>query len=355
VLIVPGIETRVREDGNARVHEIAAPLISRETQYRALLNLTAVSNAIECEHPDIIECSDPYQLAWRAQNTGRSLGVPVVGYYHSHFAEAYLEPAARRMVGRFGADLLMDLAQRYTRHVYNDFDRTLVPSPALAATLCEWGVHNTVVAELGMDGEKFFVSDATADSAREDLGIPVDVCLLLYLGRLAPEKNADTLLRAFAELNARRPGRFHLLITGDGTYRSQVAALRGVTGAVTWKPALSATELPRYYRAADLFVHPGVLETFGLVTIESQACGTPVCGVRGSRMDRLVFAGLEDWAAANTPSALADAIERMSARDLAALGRKAAAIVAERYDWRVTFARIFSIYDQVIADRRRVP
>src|SRR4030095_14891063 len=99
VLIIPGARTCVREDGNARVHEIAAPMISKKTQYRALLNLTAVSNAIESERPDLIECSDPYQLAWRAQSSGRSLGVPVLGYYHSHFAEAYVEPAARRLVG----------------------------------------------------------------------------------------------------------------------------------------------------------------------------------------------------------------------------------------------------------------
>jgi alpha-1,6-mannosyltransferase len=355
VLIVPGPATRVWEDGPARVHEIASPLISQETQYRALLNLTAVSNAIESEGPDLIECSDPYQLAWRAQNTGRSLGVPVVGYYHSHFAEAYVEPAARRLIGNFGSQLVMDLARRYTRHVYNDFSRTLVPSPALADVLRDWGVGNTIVAELGMDGEKFFESDAAADSARVELGISEDTRLLLYIGRLAPEKNVATLLRAFAELHRRRPGRFHLLIAGDGTYRDEVAALRQATGAVTWEPALSAAQLPRFYRAADIFVHPGVLETFGLVTIEAQACGTPVCGIRGSRMDRLVFAGLEDWATENSPAALADAIERMAARDLRALGHIAAGVVAERYDWRVVFERIFAIYDEVIRENRRPP
>ncbi len=330
-------------------------MISKETQYRALVNLTAVANAIERELPDLIECSDPYQLAWRAQNTGRSLGVPVLGYYHSHFAEAYVQPAARRWIGDFGAQLFMDLARRYTRQVYNDFSRTLVPSPALAGILRDWGVRNTVVAELGMDGGKFFVSDAPADSAREELGIPAETCLLLYIGRLAPEKNVGTLLRAFAELHRRRPGRFHLLMAGDGTYRSQVEALRQSTGAVTWEAALSPGQLPRYYRAADLFVHPGVLETFGLVTLEAQACGTPVCGIRGSRMDRLAFAGLEDWAAENSPGALADAIERMSARELRAMGLAAAGIAAERYDWRVTFERIFAIYDEVIRERRPSP
>ncbi len=352
VLIVPGVETRVSGDAFARVHEIRAPLISRATQYRALLNLTAVSNAIESEYPDLIECSDPYQLAWRAQNTGRSLGIPVVGYYHSHFAEAYVEPAARKWVGEFGAQLVMDVARRYTRHTCNDFDQTLVPSPALAEILREWGVTNTAVAELGMDGAKFFPSDDPAASARVELGIPAGVCLLLYLGRLAPEKNVATLFDAFGELHRRAPGRFHLHVAGDGNDRDQVVALREATGAVSWQPSIDVAQLSRLYRAADLFVHPGVLETFGLVTLEAQACGTPVCGIRGSRMDRIVFAGLEDWAGENSPVALADAIERMSRRDLRALGRVAAAEVTARYDWSVAFERIFSIYDEIISRRR---
>lgn len=353
VLIVPGAETRQSGDATARVHEIRAPMISRSTQYRALLNLPAVSNVIEEEHPDLIECSDPYQLAWRAQNTGRSLGIPVVGYYHSHFAEAYVQPLARKLFGDLGAQLTMDLARRYTRHTYNDFDRTLVPSPALAAILREWGVNNVEVAELGMDSGKFFFSDDSAASARREFGIPENVCLLLYLGRLAPEKNVATLLEAFGELHRRRPGRFHLLVAGDGNYRAEVTALRESTGAVSWQPEISGNQLPRLYRAADLFVHPGVLETFGLVTLEAQACGTPVCGIRGSRMDRIVFAGLDDWALENSPASLADAIERMSARDLRTMGRAAAAEVAARYDWTAAFERIFTIYEKVILRRRR--
>ncbi len=67
-------------------------------------------------------------------------------------------------------------------------------------------------------------------------------------------------------------------------------------------------------------MHPGVQETFGLVTLESQACGTPVVGIRGSYMDRIVFSDLGSWAAENRPESLAEAIERMSRQDLRAIG-----------------------------------
>ena len=126
------------------------------------------------------------------------------------------------------------------------------------------------------------------------------------------------------------------------------------TGAVTWQPYCSdPRELARLYRAADLFVHPGVQETFGLVTLESQACGTPVVGIRGSYMDRIVFSDLGHWAAENRPESLAAAIEGMSRQDLRAIGLQSSAIVAQRYNWQRVFDRLFDVYRSVIAGFHR--
>ncbi len=351
VLIVPGAESRVETDGPARVHFIRSPLISRATQYRALLDLEAVSRAIENEHPDVIECSDPYQLAWRAQSVGESLDIPVFGYYHSHFAEAYVESPLRKWLGDFPARMGLELARGYTMRVYNRFARTLVPSPALVETLAAWGVENAVLAELGMDRRTFFPSDAPPDSARSEWPVQPGQKVLLYVGRLAPEKNVDRLFEAFRELHRRKPGAFHLVVIGDGNDRPQLEAARRQTAQITWLPGLPAAALARHYRGADLFVHPGVLETFGLVTLEAQACGLPVCGIRGTRMDRIVFRGLEHWAEADTAPALADAIQRLSALDLRGLGREAAAEARERYDWDVRFAHIFGLYESVRRER----
>jgi alpha-1,6-mannosyltransferase len=113
-------------------------------------------------------------------------------------------------------------------------------------------------------------------------------------------------------------------------------------------------ELARYYRAADLFVHPGMQETFGLVALESQACGTPVVGIRGSRLDGIILHDQEGWAAENDPAALADAIEQFSARDLKALGRSAAQKAAAEYAWPAMFDRLFCIYREVCANYRRL-
>jgi len=102
-----------------------------------------------------------------------------------------------------------------------------------------------------------------------------------------------------------------------------------------------------------LFVHPGTQETFGLVALESQACGTPVIGIRGSRLDGIILHDQEGWARENVPAALANAIEQFVARDLTALGRGAAKKAAGEYAWKAVFDRLFCIYREVRASYLR--
>ena len=348
ILVVPGAETTCRDDGPTRVYTISSPLVSRTSRYRALLNLHAVERILETEQPDLIESGDPYQIAWKALASGRALRIPVVGFYHSHFPEAYFR-STTKFLGETATHMVMDVARRYVRALYGRFARTLVPCAPLGALLGEWGVGNVSVVDLGVDPVIFHPAAAPGDSARDELKLTPGTRLLLYVGRLSSEKNTQTLFAAFGRLCARHPGRFHLLVVGDGQQRRLVKTLTNRTGAVTWLPYCSdPRELARLYRAADLFVHPGVQETFGLVTLESQACGTPVVGIRGSYMDRIVFSDLGRWAAENTPESLADAIERLSHEDLRTIGRRSSEIVAERYNWPRVFTRLFGIYREVI-------
>ena len=353
VLIVPGPKTETIAAPQSRIYSIHSPLLSRTSRYRALINLRAVEEILERERPQVIESSDPYQLAWKAIASGQALRIPVVAFYHSHFPEAYLRSAAK-FLGSTGREAVMDLARRYVRNLYNQFAATLVPSDALAELLSDWGVNNVRVVHLGVNIEIFNPDVEAAAGMRHGFTIRPEQKLLLYVGRLAREKNTSTLFRAFELLARRRPGDFHLLVIGDGPERDQLDELRAHTGNVSWiQYCTDSAELARYYRAADLFVHPGVQETFGLVTLESQACGTPVVGIRGSSMDRIIFHEQETWAGENSPEALADAIEESSARRLSSLGRRAAEVAENLYSWERVFEQLFCIYREVCANYRR--
>lgn len=350
VLIVPGEKDGVSGDDIAKVYTIQSPQVSRTSRYRALLNLNRIEEILELEKPGIIESGDPYQVAWKAVTSGRLLGIPTVGFYHSHFPEAYIRSVAKYF-GKLSVQMAEEISERYVAALYNRFERTLVPSPALADVLRGWRVDNVEITDLGVDTSIFRPDDESSESVRRELGIPSDAILLLYVGRLASEKNVRTLFDAFEIAHRREPGRFHLLTVGDGTRRADMERVQAATGAITWQQYCSdALQLARLYRAADLFVHPGVQETFGLVTLEAQACGTPVVGIRGSYMDRIIFTNQMMWANANTPDALANAICSLSRCDLISEGKRASDTVRRSYGWDAVFDRLFGIYRTVIAE-----
>jgi alpha-1,6-mannosyltransferase len=346
ILIVPGKRTERIEEEKARTYFIEAPLVSKTSRYRALLNLRAVENLLEQEQPDIIESSDPYQLAWKAIASGENLRIPVVGFYHSHFPEAYLRTTSK-FFGKTATYIAMETARVYIRSLYNHFRRTFVSSAGLAQVLREWGVENVVLNELGVDTEVFH-RGTDKFATRVELQIPTNRLLLLYVGRLASEKNVKTLFQAFENLHRRSPGHFHLLVVGDGPQRDSLHDLQNATGSVSWHRYCSdKCSLAKIYRTADLFVHPGVQETFGLVALESQACGTPVVGIRGSYMDRIILSDQTHWAHENSSESLAAAILEMSSVDLDAIGNKASKQVATRYSWRKVFGQMFAIYKEL--------
>ncbi len=349
VLVIPGPKTELIEAPRSRIYSIRSPLLSRTSRYRALLNLRAVEEILERERPDLIESGDPYQVGWKAIASGQALRIPAVGFYHSHFPEAYLRSSARYL-GRTGTEFVMDVARHYVRNFYNQFAATLVPSARLGELLTGWGVENVRAVDLGVDVEIFRSQPDDAAATRDSLGISPGRCLLLYVGRLAQEKNTQTLFAAFELLD---PQRYHLLIIGDGLQRADLQALRGRVGNVSWRQyCADSAELARLYRAADLLVHPGVQETFGLTALESQACGTPVVGIRGSYMDRIIFGDQKFWARENSPAALANAIVGSSRQDLRAFSEAASQRIRECYAWPRVFDRLFCIYREVRAHYR---
>ena len=349
VLVIPGARTERIEAERSRIYSIRSPLLSRTSRYRALLNLRAIEEILEREQPDLIESGDPYQVAWKAIASGAALRIPVVGFYHSHFAEAYLRTTSR-FLGRTATEFMMDLARRYVRQIYNQFEATLVPSARLGNVLAAWGVENVQAVDLGVNVEVFRPEPDDGAATRESSGIPAERCLLLYVGRLAQEKNTQTLFAAFAALTQRDPRRYHLLIVGDGAQQAQLRSVQEQVGHLTWRQyCTDSGELARLYRAADLLVHPGVQETFGLTSLESQACGTPVVGIRGSYMDRIIFGSQDHWATENSAVALAVAIEAAASRELRGAGLAAADQVRERYAWPVVFEKLFQLYREAIA------
>jgi alpha-1,6-mannosyltransferase len=210
------------------------------------------------------------------------------------------------------------------------------------------------VLPLGVDATVFRPDPDDRADTRKALGISNDRTLLIYAGRLSNDKNVRTLFEAFDRVEHAEPGRFHLLVVGDGPARESLVACQRKGASLTWiRYVAESPGLARLYRAADIFVHPGVHETFGLVALESQACGTPVLGIRGSRLDRIIQHGVDHWAETNSAEALAQAIADF-ARNALPMSRTAlSALVTGEYGWDRVFSQLFCIYEEVWAQYRR--
>ncbi|HUQ57479.1 D-inositol-3-phosphate glycosyltransferase [Lentzea sp.] len=175
----------------------------------------------------------------------------------------------------------------------------------------------------GVDLDRFTPGDRRA--ARRSLGIPQDAVVLAFVGRIQPLKAPDVLLRAAAEMLVRDPGlraRLVVLIvggpSGSGTERpkalEELAAQLRIADVVRFLPPQPGPALAEVYRAADLVAVPSHNESFGLVALEAQACGTPVVAAAVGGLPVAVDDGISgvlvhghepgEWAAAITGVAL---------------------------------------------------
>ena len=200
--------------------------------------------------------------------------------------------------------------------------------------------------------------------ARRRLGLPEDAYLLLFVGRLQPLKAPDVLLRAAARLLQTRPElRDRLVVavvggpSGSGTRQPRalqgLAADLGLTAGVRFVEPQPQDELPDWYRAADVTVVPSYSESFGLVAIESQACGTPVVaaavgGLRTAVADGVSGVLVDGHDPAAYAQVLADLSDDPARRRV--LGR-AAVDHAARFGWGATAAGLLDVYGDALAER----
>jgi D-inositol-3-phosphate glycosyltransferase len=207
----------------------------------------------------------------------------------------------------------------------------------------------------GVDLETFVPGPAAA--ARHRLGLDRNARVLLYVGRIQPLKAPDVLLRAAARL-APDLGPVQIVVlgapSGTGlaapTWLAGLAEHLGIAAQVRFVPPVDRATVADYYRAADITVVPSYNESFGLVALESQACGTPVVAAAVGGLPTAVadgFSGVlvdghdpEQWAKVlgdllGTPTVLAE------------LGR-GARTHAERFSWQRTTDGLLTAYREAI-------
>ena len=322
-----------REPRSANVTAIAGLPLPGSHGYRLPLSMRQARRTVERLHPDLIECSDPYQCAWSGLRAGRNLGVPVVGFYHSD-----LPSLADR---RFGAPAHR-LATRYVARLYRQFDLVLAPSMVMVERLRELGIQRVLQQPLGVDTE-IFTPRRAAPALREHLGLPADARLLVYAGRFAREKNLPLLLEAVRRLGPP----FHLLLIGSGPRLAPIE--RVIQLPFQREPGVLASLIA----ACDMLVHTGDQETFGMVLLEAMACGVPVLAMAAGAVPELVDDQCGMLVAPCNVEALTQGIADLARRDLRAMGQCGRNRTLRQYDWDVVMPQLIQHYSRLMADERR--
>ncbi len=223
--------------------------------------------------------------------------------------------------------------------------------------------RRVVTVAPGVDLEVFRPGEASA--ARTRLGVPPDAVVLLFVGRIQPLKAPDILLRAAARLLEHDPAlRSRLVVavvggpSGSGLdqpeHLQQLATDLGIGDVVRFEPPAAPGRLVDWYRAATATLVPSYSESFGLVALESQACGTPVVAAAVGGLRTAVRDGVSGLLVeGHDPIGYADAVRRLLTPDTRRRLAGGAVRHASSFGWSTTAAGVLAVYENAIAETVR--
>jgi len=212
-----------------------------------------------------------------------------------------------------------------------------------------------------------FTAGAGRAHARELLNIPADAHVITFVGRIQPHKGPGLLIRATAEMLSHSPHlRSKLIVfviggvSGAGTAEveklKEMVKWSGISDVVRFMPPMSRNELPDWYRAADLVCVPSYSESFGLVALESQACGTPVVATAVGGLRTAVADGISGVLVdGHDPRAWSSVLARLLAEPQRRVLLSMGAIEhASHFGWDATARGTLDVYDRVLSESAKI-
>jgi glycosyltransferase involved in cell wall biosynthesis len=255
---------------------------------------------------DLVHVHHPFLSGRLALNYCRPLRIPIVFTNHTRYdlyAQAYLPLLPEELSDTF--------LQTYMPTFCQAVDLVISPSAGMGEVLKKLGVSTPI--EIIPNGVDLQLFRASAEDCRPEFGFREDELLLIYSGRLGPEKNLDFLIRAFAG-TAEAIQNAHLLVIGGGPEEDalkQLAAQTGAAGRIHFTGMLPYNELPHYLSMGDIFVTASVTEVHPLSVVEAMASGLPVLGIHSVGVGDTVEDGVTGLLSSPDQAAFAALLTRL--------------------------------------------
>ncbi|CAM4359428.1 hypothetical protein F901_00477 [Acinetobacter dispersus] len=225
-----------------------------------------VSKAFEKFAPDVVHIVTEGPLGLTALQAAKSRKIAVSSGFHSAFHD---------FSRFFDLAFLVKPIQRYLTWFHNSTDVTCVPSQYTEQALRGFGVTcPLVVVGRGVDTEKFSPQHRS-QPLRQQWGVDADTRVMLYVGRLSPEKEVDVLIKSFHALQAQQGKNVKFVIVGDGPDRARLGKM-AQSDDIIFMGSLSGRGLSAAYASADVFAFASQADTFGNVVLEAIASGLAV-------------------------------------------------------------------------------
>jgi 1,2-diacylglycerol 3-alpha-glucosyltransferase len=244
---------------------------------------------------DVLHVHHPFVSGRLAIRYARGRGIPIIFTNHTRYdlyAKAYLPILPDEISDTF--------LKAYMPSFCRSVDQVIAPSAGLKDVLEGFGVEVPIhVVPNGVDMSR--VQAATEPLNRGDFGIQPNDIVLIYIGRIGPEKNIPFLLRAFAGV-AESFEQVKLLLVGDGPeYENLVdrVKLMNLSQKVIFSGRVPYADVPRYLKMADAFVTASVTEVHPLSVIEAMGAGLPVLGINSPGVGDTIEDGVSGYLAQN--------------------------------------------------------
>lgn len=291
---------------------------------------------------DVLHTMHPFLAGQLALRWGRLSSAPVVYTAHTQY-EQYLHYAP--MPGGVGRAVVRQHVASFARRV----NRVLAPGRAMRDMLHEYGFAGEIeLFPNPVDLAAFQAADGREFRARHHL--PQDVPLIVYLGRLAPEKNLKVMLHAFEQARASRP-EARLLVVGDGP---SLAELRAQSReGVTFTGPVPYAQVPGALAAADVFLTASTSEVLPMSMIEALAAGTPLVAAHSPAALDLIEEGVNGTVREAVAGSLAEGLLSVLHPERLPAMQQAARQSAAQYDLTTRSAALEQVYQEVRAGRKR--
>lgn len=309
----------------------------------SLPNYLKIKSQLLKFNPDLIHLITPFNIGLTGLYAARQNNTPIVASYHTNF-DQYLD--------YYNINFLEKAAWKYLRWFHDQALRNYCPSEETKKELAKKDFINLDIWGRGIDSELF--SPEHRDQNFIQKHNLEDKISILYVGRIAREKNLSLLINSFKKLNKKYKKKIELIITGDGPELKVLK--KDAPENVIFTGFKNGLELSKIYASSDIFAFPSLTETYGNVVIEAMASGLPVAAIMAGGVKENLINGYNGLAVENNDlEEFSSELEKLIINDKLrdSLAHNARQYALEQ-SWDQVFEKLHNSYKKVISDYTKV-